>query len=198
MKKSYIAAIPAMYFADRFFSHQRWVLKMTPSAQSPKSVLITGCSAGGLGAALALAFQKHGYVVFATARSPAKIPTTLTDLPNVHALSLDVTSDESVYAAAKSVKATLTGKGLDVLFNNSGIGYSSSLLDLDLERAKQLYEVNLWGVIRTTQAFADLVIEAKGAIVNQGSISGESYEPFNCRYSSLILNIHARELIMDG
>ncbi|KAM0473087.1 hypothetical protein ACHAPX_008452 [Trichoderma viride] len=156
---------------------------MTPT-QSPKSVLITGCSAGGLGAALALAFQKHGYVVFATARSPRKIPATLTDLPSVHALSLDVTSDESVYAAAKSVKATLGGKGLDVLFNNSGIGYSSSLLDLDLERAKQLYEVNLWGVIRTTQAFADLVVEAKGAIVNQGSISGESYEPFNSIYGS--------------
>ncbi|KAK1249003.1 hypothetical protein MKX08_007223 [Trichoderma sp. CBMAI-0020] len=144
---------------------------MTPSTRSPKSVLITGCSAGGLGASLALAFQKHGYVVFATARSPEKIPSTLTGLPNVHVLSLDVTSDESVYAAAKSVKATLAGKGLDVLFNNSGIGYSSSLLDLDIERAKRLYEVNLWGVIRTTQAFADLVIEAKGAIVNQGSIS---------------------------
>ncbi|KAL7916931.1 hypothetical protein GGI35DRAFT_474183 [Trichoderma velutinum] len=157
---------------------------MTPLTQSPKSVLITGCSAGGLGAALALAFQKHGYVVFATARSPAKIPTTLTNLSNVHALSLDVTSDESVCAAAKSVKAALGGKGLDVLFNNSGIGYSSGLLDLDLRRAKQLYEVNLWGVIRTTQAFADLVIQAKGAIVNQGSISGESYEPFNSIYGS--------------
>lgn len=172
------------------------VLKMTPSNHFPKSVLITGCSAGGLGAALALAFQKHGYIVFATARSPGKIPATLTDLPNVHALSLDVTSDESVYAAAKSVKAALRGKGLNVLFNNSGIGYSSSLLDLDLERAKQLYEVNLWGVIRTTQAFADLVIEAKGAIVNQGSISGESYEPFNCRYSPPTHNPHGCELTM--
>lgn len=161
---------------------------MAPLTQSPKSVLITGCSAGGLGAALALAFQKQGYVVFATARSPVKIPTTLTDLPNVHALSLDVTSDESVHAAAKSVKATLRGKGLDVLFNNGGIGYGLGLLDLELERAKQLYEVNLWGVIRTTQAFADLVIEAKGAIVNQGSISSESYEPFNCRYGSLAQN----------
>lgn len=156
---------------------------MAPETQPRKSVLITGCSAGGLGAALALAFQKHGYYVFATARSPAKIPVTLTNLPNVHALSLDVTSHESVYAAAKSVRTTLKEKGLDVLFNNSGIGYSSSLLDLDLERAKELYEVNLWGVIRTTQAFADLVIKAKGVIVNQGSISGESYEPFNCKYS---------------
>ncbi|RFU82108.1 short-chain dehydrogenase reductase family [Trichoderma arundinaceum] len=157
---------------------------MTPSTRPRKSVLITGCSVGGLGAALALAFQKRGYVVFATARSPAKIPTTLLDLPNVHALPLDVTSDKSVYAAVKSVKATLGGKGLDVLFNNGGLGYSSGLLDLDLERAKQLYEVNLWGVIRTTQAFANLVIEAKGAIVNQGSISGESYEPFNSIYGS--------------
>lgn len=176
-----------MFLADRVLGHQHLIFKMTSSTQSPKSVLITGCSAGGLGAALALAFQKHGYVVFATARDLLKIPVTLTDLPNVHALSLDVTSDASINAAAKSVKATLTDKGLDVLFNNSGVGYSSSLLDLDLKRAKQLYEVNLWGVIRTTQAFADLVIEAKGAIVNQGSISGESYEPFNCRYSSPVI-----------
>jgi NAD(P)-dependent dehydrogenase (short-subunit alcohol dehydrogenase family) len=41
----------------------------------PKTILITGCSAHGIGAALALSLAKRGYHIFATARSPANIPT---------------------------------------------------------------------------------------------------------------------------
>jgi len=46
------------------------------------------------------------------------------------------------------------------------------VLDIDVDIAKAMYDVNVWGVIRTTQVFADLVIAAEGTIVIIGSIAG--------------------------
>jgi 1-acylglycerone phosphate reductase len=46
------------------------------------------------------------------------------------------------------------------------------ILDLDLDIAKAMYDVNVWGVIRTTQVFSELVIAAEGTIVIIGSIAG--------------------------
>lgn len=46
------------------------------------------------------------------------------------------------------------------------------ILDIDFEIAKEMYEVNVWGVIRTTQVFSDMVIAAEGTIVIIGSIAG--------------------------
>ena len=46
------------------------------------------------------------------------------------------------------------------------------ILDLDLDIAKAMYDVNVWGVIRTTQVFAELVIAAEGTIVIIGSLAG--------------------------
>lgn len=46
----------------------------------PKSILVTGCSAGGIGEELALALAKRGHHIFATARNPAKVPETISSL----------------------------------------------------------------------------------------------------------------------
>ena len=85
---------------------------------SRKTVLITGCSAGGIGPALVLSFQKRGYTVFATARSLKKM-TELTSLSNVHVLELDVVNPASIAAVVAAVKER-TGGSLDVLVNNAG------------------------------------------------------------------------------
>jgi 1-acylglycerone phosphate reductase len=46
------------------------------------------------------------------------------------------------------------------------------LLDVDIDIAKKMYDVNVFGVIRATQAFSSLVIAAEGTIVIIGSIAG--------------------------
>lgn len=150
------------------------------SPPAPKSVLITGCSAGGIGASLALAFQKRNYLVFATARNTTKIPVSLTSLPNVVPLQLDVVSPASIAVAVKAVKAQVGDRGLDVLVNNSGLGMTAPALDSDIEQGKALFDVNFWGVLRVTQAFADLLIKAKGVLVNISSIAGEAYDTYQC------------------
>lgn len=151
-----------------------------------KTVLITGCSAGGAGASIALAFQKRQYLVFATTRNPAKIPESLTTLPNVIPLALDVTSDTSVQSAAGSVRDTLKEKGLsglDVLINNAGVGWFAPILDVPMEDAKAMFETNFFGPMRVLQAFGDMLVAARGTVVNVSSLAGEKYglEPFRCR-----------------
>jgi NADP-dependent 3-hydroxy acid dehydrogenase YdfG len=82
-----------------------------------KSVLITGCSAGGIGDALAQSFHSHGFRVFATARNLSKV-AHLKEL-GIDTIELDVTNEESVKKAAETVSAA-TQKTLDILVNNSG------------------------------------------------------------------------------
>lgn len=133
-----------------------------------KSVLITGCSAGGIGAALAEAFCQKGYHVFATARTPSKISQTLSNASNVSVLTLDVLSRESIAAAVGSV-AKETGGRLDVLVNNSGGGLVVPGLDTSIEDGKKLFDLNFWAPMAVFQAFAPLLIEAKGCLVNNSS-----------------------------
>jgi 1-acylglycerone phosphate reductase len=155
---------------------------MPSPGQHLNSVLITGCSAGGIGASLAAVFQKRNYLVFATARNTTKLPSSLLSLPNVVSLELDVTSPTSIAAAVVAVKEKLGDKGLDVLVNNSGMGITAPGLDTDIEQAKALFEVNFWAVLRMMQAFADMLVKAKGAVVNISSIAGETHDIYHCMY----------------
>lgn len=141
-----------------------------------KSVLITGCSEGGIGSALALAFQKRNLQVFATARDPSKM-AHLSDLPNVILLQLNPTSQSSVEEAAKVVSAR-TGGVLDYLINNAGQTMTAPTLDIDIDKAKEMYEINVWGLIRVTQAFSPLVIASRGSIMNISSVSAKIVVPW--------------------
>lgn len=143
---------------------------------SEKTILITGCSAGGIGAALAHTIASQGHNVYATARNTSKIPTELSKLANVTIVQLDVTSTSSITEAAKAVAAD--GKGLDVLVNNAGAGLTMPLLDVDIAQAQQVHDTNLWGMLRVVQAFADLMIASQGRVVNISSVGAVVNTPW--------------------
>ncbi|KAL2021076.1 hypothetical protein VTK56DRAFT_7495 [Thermocarpiscus australiensis] len=148
-----------------------------------KTILVTGCSAGGIGAAIAHALAKRGHAVYATARDMSKIPAELAEHPNVTTLALDVTSAASVADAARAVAGGKGGR-LDVLVNNAGAGYTMPLLDADLDYAQRLHDTNVWGPLRTIQAFADLLIESQGRVVNVSSVGAVVNTPWIGVYSS--------------
>jgi len=89
------------------------------SASVQKTVLITGCSLGGIGDALAQSFHQRGLRVFATARDLSKIQHLKKMGMNV--LPLDIVDKLSVKSAVESVKEATAGT-LDILVNNAGIG----------------------------------------------------------------------------
>jgi len=84
-----------------------------------KTVLITGCSLGGIGDALAQSFHRKGLRVFATARDLSKVQH-LKEM-GMTVLPLDIVDSLSIKTAVESVKEATSGT-LDVLVNNAGIG----------------------------------------------------------------------------
>jgi 1-acylglycerone phosphate reductase len=82
-----------------------------------KAAIVTGCSSGGIGDALARELHSRGYRVFATARKMEKMKP-LQEL-GCDCLTLDVEDEASIKAAAEHVRSVTEGK-LDLLVNNAG------------------------------------------------------------------------------
>ena len=144
-----------------------------------KSVLITGCSEGGLGTSMAKVFRQKGFHVFATLCNLAKAGE-LADLDNVELLDLDVSSCESIQLCAQAVEKR-TGGTLDVLANNAAADFVMPMLDVSIDEAKKLYDTNFWGMLQTVQVFAPMLIKAKDVICN--IISTARFLPiaWNCK-----------------
>ncbi|GAM33639.1 hypothetical protein TCE0_011r00693 [Talaromyces pinophilus] len=157
-----------------------------------KTVLITSCSDGGIGSALAKAFQSKGVHVFATARTVSKM-TSLEQLPSVKPLSLDVTSSSSIDAAVDAVRKETNGT-LDYLINNAAINQYYPALDLDMVEAKRMFDTNYWGALEVTQKFAPLLIPKKGTVISVSSISAHANIPY-C--SALAASKRSLEILMD-
>lgn len=136
-----------------------------------KTVLITGCSNGGLGAAMAKVYHAKGFQVFATIRNKAKAGS-LGEIDGIEIIELEVTSVESIRQCA-NVVAKHTGGALDILVNNAGVNAVVPLLDVSLDDAKKVYDANVWSVVAMAQAFAPMLIRAKGTMCNISSVSGE-------------------------
>lgn len=150
---------------------------------APKSVLITGCSQGGIGDALAREFHARGLTVFAAARNAAKV-AHLAGLPGVETVELDVTDEASVRRAAEAVAEATGGRGLDVLVNNAGVTQILPFADTPLADMRWIVETNLIGVFAVTQAFLPLVMKARGTVANVGSVNQVFCLPFSAPYNA--------------
>ncbi len=137
-------------------------------AESQKSILVTGASTG-IGRNLTETLAEAGYHVYAGARKEADLES-LNAIDNVTAVRLDVTKQDQVDAAVELIRKN--GTGLYGLVNNAGVGGGGQVIDTPIKDQTFVYDVNVEGVYRTTQAFAPLVIESGGRIVTTGSIAG--------------------------
>lgn len=151
---------------------------MSPQQPQKKTVLITGCSDGGIGAALAKAFHKTGrYHVIATARNPAKMKG-LAAVGGIETRTLDVTSQVSIDALATQVSQ------LDVLVNNAGAEFLMPVVDIDIAKAKELFDLNLWAHLAVTQALVPLLLRSKGLVVNHTSVGASTMLPYQGVYTA--------------
>ena len=165
-----------------------------------KTVVITGASTGiGRSAAEYLAGQ--GWRVFAGVRKE-KDGTPLREASNnIIPIVLDVTKSDQVDAAVQTVRETLDGVKLAGLVNNAGIANMGPLALQPLDQFEAHFQVNVFGALRATQAFAPLLgmdesLSGKpGRIVNITSVGGKLASPFLGAYTA---TKHAMESMTDS
>lgn len=160
-------------------------------AEGQKAVLITGATTG-IGRLAAEHLAGNGYFVYAGARKASDIEE-LNAIENIQALRLDVTVQEDIDAAVAHIRAE--GRGLWGLVNNAGVNVVAPLIEFPDEDLEFLFDVNVFGVFRVSKAFAPLVIESKGRIVNISSISGFGSGP---PYGAYAATKHAVEAFTDS
>jgi len=160
-------------------------------AEEQKAILVTGASTG-IGREIAESLAREGYFVYAGARKQ-KDMDALNEIENIQAIRIDVTIQSEIDAAAETVKAG--GKGLYGLINNAGVYFGGPLIEVDVADVQWLMDVNVYGVMRVTQAFAPMIIESKGRISTIGSIAGILTGNFSGPYS---MSKHAIEAYTDG
>jgi 1-acylglycerone phosphate reductase len=151
-----------------------------------KTVLITGCSSG-IGHALAREFKSQGFRVFATARKTESI-ADLAAL-GIETLKLEATSSESIQALKANIVRRTGGK-LDFLINNAGRSYTVPALEVEMSEIEATFAVNVFAVMRMTQAFAPLLIEAQGTIAMIGSLAGVMPYTFGSVYCASKAALH--------
>ncbi|MFJ3202946.1 SDR family NAD(P)-dependent oxidoreductase [Streptomyces sp. NPDC086989] len=132
--------------------------------------VITGANKG-LGYETARRLIEQGHTVYVGARDAHRCEQAAKAL-GARPLLIDVTDDASVAAAAARVR--VEGGRLDVLVNNAGIaGPSAAAGQLTAADLQQVFDTNVFGVVRTTRAFLPLLQEAaRPTIVNVSSSLG--------------------------
>jgi 3-hydroxybutyrate dehydrogenase len=145
------------------------------------NILITGAGSG-IGAGLAVELARGGNHVFVSdvERAPAEelAERIRAEGGSAEAVPLDVTSDDSVGAALRSVS-----RPMDVLVNNAGLQHVAPLEKFAMARWDLLVQVMLTGVARLTRAVLPGMLErGYGRIVNIGSIHSLVASPFKSAY----------------
>jgi len=143
--------------------------------------LITGCSTG-LGRALAEVLIAKGERVFATARKPDELKDLVAGHDNARALKLDVTVSADIEAAAAEVEQA---GGVDVLVNNAGYGYLTSIEEGDEAGYRAQFETNVFGLIAMTKAvLPEMRKRGSGHIINIASVGGLVGNPGSGYYAA--------------
>ena len=135
-----------------------------------KTVLVTGANRGIGRALVEEALRRDAKRVYAGTRQRVTHPDT-----RVTALSLDVTDAAQIQEAVNEVES------LDILVNNAGVALYDDLSDRAV--LEQHLAVNLFGTYGVTQAFLPLLVQSRGAIVNNLSVNALAPLPLIPAYS---------------
>ncbi|RYO92032.1 hypothetical protein DL766_003678 [Monosporascus sp. MC13-8B] len=109
--------------------------------------------------------------------------SSLNGLSNVTCLTLDIVEPAHIKVAVEAVTEQ-TGGTLNYFISNAGRNHFMPILDEDLETIKNIFEINFIAPIALTQAFAPLLIRAKGMAVYVTSVSGYLNIPYMGTYTA--------------
>jgi meso-butanediol dehydrogenase / (S,S)-butanediol dehydrogenase / diacetyl reductase len=148
-----------------------------------KRAVITG-GGRGIGRAIALAYAAEGAQCVITSRKVADLEATAAEAPEaLTPIACDVGDDASVTAMAAAAVDVLGG--VDIVVNNAGVHAAGRFLDIAPQTFADLYNVNVVGVVRVSQAFVPAMIEqGRGSVVNIASTAGLFESPGQSPYNA--------------
>jgi NADP-dependent 3-hydroxy acid dehydrogenase YdfG len=150
-------------------------------------VLVTGASSG-IGEATALAFARKGAQLALCSRRLRRLQEVAkrcreAGSPRVTTKRVDV--GRRLEARGFIAAALRDFERVDILVNNAGAGWFGPIQELPEEKARELVDTNLLGVVWTTQAVLPAMIAARaGVIINVSSIAGVRATPYSALYSA--------------
>lgn len=155
-----------------------------------KVAIVTGGSSG-FGRLMSITLARNGYRVFAAFRGSkggfgeqaksleARAAAVGADLETI---KMDVTDEGSVNGAVRDVVGR-AGR-IDVLVNNAGVGMLGPVENTTVEQAQALFDVNVFGVLRTVRAVVPVMRQQRsGTIINVGSDQGVRANIFHTMYA---------------
>lgn len=136
-----------------------------------KLILITGANKG-IGFATAKKLAELGHTVILTGRELRRAQESAKKITGkVIPYKLDVTSQSDIDRLFEFIKNEF-GR-MDVLINNAGIFSEADILSLDVQRAKEVFDTNVWGPFNMIQRFIPLLQKsADPRIINISSTMG--------------------------
>ncbi|GAB4222264.1 MAG: SDR family NAD(P)-dependent oxidoreductase [Francisella sp.] len=135
-----------------------------------QTILITGCSHGGIGYATALHLKKLGHRVFASARKQEDVDKLRQE--GFETYLIDVTNYKHIDDALEDILSKTKGT-LDIVFNNAGYGQVGALEDIDTKYLKQQFETNVFGLhYLTYKALKIMRKQGYGKIIQHSSVLG--------------------------
>ena len=159
-------------------------------------ILVTGAS-GAFGSLACIQLVENGHQVTGTMRSVSgKNETVANELraKGVALVEMDVTKEESVDTGVKTAIKIMGG--LDIVFNNAGIGANGILECFTTDDIQRMFDVNVFGVQRLMRAvLPHLRQQGKGTIIHTSSCIGRVTTPFLASYSA---SKYALESLAEG
>jgi NAD(P)-dependent dehydrogenase (short-subunit alcohol dehydrogenase family) len=155
-----------------------------------KVAIVTGAaSPRGMGYATALKFAEEGANVVVTdlASNLERLEKTAATLQSERiesmAIAVDVTDEKQIEHCVRQVADTLGG--IDILFNNAGIGHIQPFEETDLSIFDRIYQINLRGTVAFMQAVIPSMKQSGGGvIINNASIGGLYATPLFSAYEA--------------
>ncbi len=160
-----------------------------------RTVMVTGASTG-IGEACALRLDSDGWRVFAGVRKESDADRLRTQASDrLTPITIDVTDQQQIDVAAKTIGDTVGAAGLQGIVNNAGVSVNGPLEYLTSDDLRKQLEVNVIGQIAVTRSFLELIRAGHGRIVFIGSIAGKMATPFLGPYCA---SKHAMEALSDS
>ncbi|RMG82776.1 MAG: SDR family NAD(P)-dependent oxidoreductase, partial [Bacteroidetes bacterium] len=164
-------------------------------------IVITGASTG-IGRKTTEYLIERGYFVFGSVRKKEdadRLEQTFGD--QFKALIFDVRDNDAIQHSADLVRQTIGEENLAGLINNAGVAIFGPLQHIPISEFETQFDINVFGILRVTQAFlpllgADRTRTGKpGKIINISSVSGIFTNPLLVPYCA---SKHAVESLTDG